>query len=406
MESQVKIALVGISGYGDSYLRALLPGTPAAQLVAVADPAAQNCARLGEIEQRRIPIFTSLEELCRQITPELVLLATPIHLHASQVCFCLEKSINVLCEKPLAGSLEEAYRMLDADRASAAFAAIGYQWSFSQAVQALKTDIMQGRFGRPIRLRTRVSFPRGLDYFARNRWAGRIRTDEGIQVLDSPVNNATAHYLHNMLYLLGPTRETSLIPRTLEAELYRANAIENYDTAALRCRTGEGAEILFYTTHTIPERTGPQSIFEFEKATITYDAGKNAPFVAQFPSGEVCCYGDPNSEPHEKIWQCIAAVRSGQMPVCGIETAIPHTLCVEAAQRSMPKITSFPENLCKLTTIDEQTMIVVQGLSEALLDCFETGALPSERQYEWAKRGEVVTTENLLRKDVARPVLR
>ena len=28
-------------------------------------------------------------------------------------------------------------------------------------------------------------------------------------MFDSPLNNATAHYLHNMLYVLGAMRETS-----------------------------------------------------------------------------------------------------------------------------------------------------------------------------------------------------
>ena len=48
-----------------------------------------------------------------------------------------------------------------------------------------------------------VSFPRPLSYFKRNDWAGHLRTPAGEDVLDSPLNNATAHYLHNMLYVLG-----------------------------------------------------------------------------------------------------------------------------------------------------------------------------------------------------------
>jgi hypothetical protein len=56
----------------------------------------------------------------------------------------------------------------------------------------------------------------------------------GLGIFDSPANNATAHFLHNMFYLLGATRETSAAPAVVQAELYRANAIENFDTAAIR----------------------------------------------------------------------------------------------------------------------------------------------------------------------------
>jgi len=66
-----------------------------------------------------------------------------------------------------------------------------------------------------------------MAYFRRNDWVGRIRTDAGHCVFDSPANNAAAHYLHIMLYLLGATREGAAMPASVQAETYRANAIEN-----------------------------------------------------------------------------------------------------------------------------------------------------------------------------------
>jgi hypothetical protein len=44
-----------------------------------------------------------------------------------------------------------------------------------------------------------------------------------------------------MLYLLGDSPTTSGVPARVEAQLYRAHDIENYDTAILRCEmAGEG----------------------------------------------------------------------------------------------------------------------------------------------------------------------
>lgn len=396
--SRVKVALVGIGGYGDSYVRALLQDPRAAdvEFVAGADPAPQRCRRLADLQARGIPVYPSLEEVCARHQPELVILATPIHLHASQVGYCLDRGINVLCEKPLAGNLADAFAMLEKERNSKAFAAIGYQWSFSAAIQALKQDILTGVLGKPIRMRCKVSFPRGLDYFGRNRWAGRIKTDDGIQVLDSPVNNATAHYLHNMLYLLGPATDRAMVPQSIQAELYRANAIENYDTAALRCRTAQGTEILFYTTHSMAERGGPESIFEFERATVTYDAQPDSHYIARFKDGTEKSYGDPNHDGHGKTWQAVSAVRGRGSIVCRVATAIPHTLCVLGAQQSA--ITDFPKELCKLTTVDEQTtMIVVQGLNSAIAASYESGKLPAEMDaYPWSRPGQIVQLAPML----------
>jgi len=335
---------------------------------------------------------------------DLAILCTPIHLHADQVCEALLAGVNVLCEKPLAGGLNDARRMLRAAQASSQFVAIGYQWSYSSAVQALKRDIIAGELGRAIRLRTQVSFPRGYEYFARNSWAGRIRTPNGEWVLDSPVNNATSHYLHNMFYILGEAPGVTLMPFSVQAELYRANAIENYDTAALRCLmpggamagSGRGAEVLFYTTHSTPQRTGPKCVFEFENATVSYDAGEAPEFVATFRDGRTRTYGNPNDEPSEKLWQSLRAVKNGGPILCDVASSMPHMLTVVGAQQSMPRIVSFPALICTPMALDEETMIVVQGLADTLDDCFERGMLPSELDnVTWAGPGAVVIIQDM-----------
>ena len=277
MSADVRIALAGIAGYGDSYLEALLnnPRTAWAggRLVAVVDSAPQRCRRLDALAGRGIPVHESFDELFDATAPaggvDLMIICTPIHLHARQTCFALRRGASTLCEKPLAGTVEDALRMAECERAAGdgRFVAIGYQWSFSHAVQALKRDVLAGTLGRPVRLKTVCVFPRPVTYFRRNDWVGRIRTEGGEAVHDSPTNNATSHYLHNMLYLLGRTRETSAMPRTLQAELYRANDIENYDTTALRAELAGGAEVLFYTTQAVAGRVGPVCHFEFEHAT-------------------------------------------------------------------------------------------------------------------------------------------
>jgi predicted dehydrogenase len=277
--------------------------------------------------------------------------------------------------------------------------AVGYQWSFSHAITALKNDIMTGALGRPLRLRTMVSFPRALSYFKRNDWAGRVRAPGGEDVLDSPVNNATAHYLHNMLYVLGASREHSAVPVSVQAELYRANEIENYDTAALRCITDTGAQILFYTTHAAADLINPRSIFEFERATVTFDAGDGdaGQFVARFrETDEVRIYGNPNHDRHEKIWQSALAVRGGQPVPCGAAAAMAQTLCAVAAQRSMPSIIDFPRETIRKVDLGDDTMLAVRGLEDAIHACFHGGALPSELgSIPWASQARVIDVAEL-----------
>lgn len=391
---KIKVALAGIAGYGELYLESLLTKGEAAgaELVGAVDPQPQRSSRIGELRGNGVAIHGTLEALFAATDVDLMMIAAPIHLHASQTCFALAHGANVLCEKPLAATLADAAKVWQTQVTASRFVAIGFQWSFSAAVQALKADVMAGVLGKPVRLKSIVSFPRSQAYFRRNDWAGRIATADGAPVLDSPVNNAASHYLHNMFFVLGATRETSAAPTSVRAELYRANAIENYDTAAIRCQTTAGAEVLFYATHAASDRIGPRSHFEFECAVVEFDtAGEHAgQFVARFRDGTVKSYGFPNLDRNEKIWQCINAVRTGAPVACGVQTAIPHALCVAAAQSSAT-IIDFPQHLRRVVQIEAGPMVNIDGLGEALVACFDDAALPSESGHlDWPRSGTTV----------------
>jgi predicted dehydrogenase len=120
-----------------------------------------------------------------------------------QTLTALRGGSHVLCEKPAAATPKEAVRMQEAAQAAGRHLAIGYQWSYSRAVQDLKRDILQGRFGRPVGLKSIVLWPRDAAYYHRAPWAGRMQDGEGRPIRDSVANNATAHYLHTMFFLLG-----------------------------------------------------------------------------------------------------------------------------------------------------------------------------------------------------------
>jgi hypothetical protein len=191
-----------------------------------------------------------------------------------------------------------------------------------------------------------------------------------------------------MLYLLGATRETSAAPAVVQAELYRANAIENFDTAAIRCHTACGVEVLFYTSHAITERRGPRSRFEFELAHVDFDTAGSGEFVARFRDGRVKYYGHPNFDRHEKIWQAVDSVRTGKPIACGIAAAMPHAMCVAAAQESAGEIEDFPQRLRRVIGYDGDATVTIDGLGEQLIECYEREILPSEHpELTWARPG-------------------
>ena len=402
MAEPVSLMMVGVGGMGAVYLEALLARKDEGQfrIVGAVDPQPNRCKQYVEMRAMGVPCFVSLQDFYRNRKADLAVISSPIQVHMPQTMFALVKGSHVLCEKPAAGTIQEVRAAIEAERAAARWVAVGYQWSFSPAVQGLKDDIRSGLFGAARKFKCLYLWPRDKGYYTRNDWAGKRRDAEGAWVLDSPVQNAMAHDLHNMFYVLGKDKETSAWPAEVEAELYRANAIENFDTAAVRVRTEEGVEILFFVSHASDEDRGPVVRYEFEKAVVRCDS-RTSGLWAEFPDGTRKDYGVPDAEPMNKLWHSIAGAQGGgARPLCGLEAAASQTLCMNGIQDSMPDVRDFPAGLVR--TVEESggrrlaietpgaPRLVVEGLDEALSGCYEAEKLPSEMGLPWSAKGTTV----------------
>ena len=395
VQEAATIALVGIGGYGSIYVSALLDASNRSsnnhRFAAAVDPFPNLCDRLEELQGRQVPIYPSLEAMYQQHRPELVVISSPFHLHAVQTIEALAHGSHVLCEKPMCVTVRQAEQMRRARDRARREVAIGYQWSFSPAIQRLKNDVRGNVFGAARRLKTLVLWPRDETYYSRNRWAGRMHDEKGNPIFDSPVSNACAHYLHNMLYILGQETDRSAAPARVTAELYRAHAIENYDTAALRCRTDRGADILFVVSHATRQSRGPEFRYEFENATVAFSERAGGEIVAQFNDGTVRNYGSPwESSDTGKLWSTLRAIRAQTPTVCGIEASVAQTQVLMAAQDSMPSPTPFPAALVRVEGEPGARKTGVEGLEEVLGRCYDEFRLPSELDVPWGRAGRAI----------------
>jgi len=393
----LSIVLVGIGGYGNHYVNELLDaGRAGFSIAGAVDPCPSSCRRLAELQARHVPLYSSLSQFYEKHHADLAIIATPLHFHAEQTCIALTNSSHVLCEKPLCVTPEQIRQMLRCRDRASKHVAIGYQWSFSRAIQNLKADILRGALGRARRLKSLVLWPRDEAYYRRNRWAGAIRDGAaGAWILDSPVNNACAHYLHNLLYLSGSRVDRSAPVATITAELYRAHPIANYDTAALRCRTADDVEILFIASHATQSRKGPYFFYEFERGTVEFLDRPGATIIVRFADGSTKDYGAPGEPRDRKLWDTIDAIRRGEDSKCGIDAAAVHTQCAWSAQQSMPEIASFPPSLIHVTGESPARKTWIQGLGETLEDCYGRWLLPSELGADWAVAGLEIPVASL-----------
>ena len=382
----MSILMVAIGGYGYYYLKTLFEEFPpgSIEIAGVVDPEADESPIITEVNKRGIPVYARMEDFYNDdLSADLAVIASPIQFHALQSCIALSSGSNVLCEKPAAALVKDVDEMMKARNAAGKWVMIGYQWSYSQAVQSLKSDILEGKYGKPVRLKTIRLWHRDDPYYQRNDWAGKIKDAEGRWILDSPANNALAHELHNLFYILGDEIHLSAEPEEITAEVYRANPIENYDTIACRIHTTAGVELLFYGSHANFGDIGPLMDFEFEDGSITYNESTKE-LIATNRKGNTKNYGSPDADHFRKLFEAVESVKNPKPVICGLEAARSHTICINGIQESISEVPEFQRSMVHRNEKEKRWW--VKGLDNILYDCYMSNILPCEANHPWAKK--------------------
>ena len=368
MTEQVRVALVGLGGYTDFfYTPHLLSGVdPRIQFVAGVEPAPTETPNSQGMRDQAIPVFPSLEAMYESVQADLVIIGSPIQFHAEQCITALRNGSHVLMEKPISGSFDEAKEILKVRDETGLIVVVGFQQAYAPIVQRIKQRINNGELGAPVSQRMIRVWPRTTDYYSRNNWAGKIYSNTGAPILDSPVQNGLAHLLHHMLYMLGDRLETAAQATDLAASLYRAHEIENYDTATITFKAG-GADCIFIGSHATEKEEPVLFEYIFEKGVVRSTSEDHMEAIDLegncLDAGEIV-------HDHSKLTQTIDAITTGCPALCPIDAALGHLEVVSSIQ-SAETVKTFPsETICR-----EDTRVWVDGLGGRLRKCYEERAL-------------------------------
>jgi predicted dehydrogenase len=104
----------------------------------------------GKAAHYGVPAFCDLEQALNHGGFDLVYVATPVYLHASQTLAALRAGLHVLCEKPMAMNLCEAESMVDAAVQHRKNLGIAYYRRSYPKVQRALELIGQGVIGQPV----------------------------------------------------------------------------------------------------------------------------------------------------------------------------------------------------------------------------------------------------------------
>ncbi len=129
----IRVAVIGAGAFGRNHVRVVSENS-GARLTHVVD---LNARRANEhAAQYQVIGTTSLDEIIGQV--DAAIIAAPTSAHAEIGCRLLEAGIDVLIEKPIASSLADADRLIDAAARNRRILQVGHLERFNPAVMELE----------------------------------------------------------------------------------------------------------------------------------------------------------------------------------------------------------------------------------------------------------------------------
>ena len=151
MGEQVRYGLVGTGMMGVEHLQNLAI-TPGAVVTAIADPVERSLewARmaLGEARSDGVTAFTDTAALARSELVDAVIVASPNHTHRGVLEPLFDAGIAILCEKPLATTLDDARWIVARAEASAAPFWCAMEYRYMPPAAEFIRQVHEGRIGR------------------------------------------------------------------------------------------------------------------------------------------------------------------------------------------------------------------------------------------------------------------
>jgi D-apiose dehydrogenase len=218
----LKFAAIG-AGFWSKFQLSAWKELPGAQCVALCDRVSERAESLAHqlgIER----VYTDVEALLRQERLDFVDIITEIDSHAPLVLLAAASRLPVICQKPMAPSLEIAEKMVKNCSDAGVPFFIHENWRWQSPIRRLKDLLTQGQIGAPVR--ARFQFLTGFD-FLKNQPG--LRNVEHLLLADLGV-----HILDTIRFLFGEASQ-------LYCQLHRVHADirgEDLGTIVLQMKNG------------------------------------------------------------------------------------------------------------------------------------------------------------------------
>ncbi|MCX7803863.1 MAG: Gfo/Idh/MocA family oxidoreductase [Planctomycetota bacterium] len=288
MAGRLRAAVVGVRGMGIGHIKAILALPEMYELAAICDINPETARKVSE--EYKVPGYLSLADMLKHEKPDVVSLATPHPFHCAGAVACARAGVHVLVEKPIASTVSEADRMIQAHKRAGTVLSVVFQQRYQPLQRTIRKLVIGDAIGEITRIHMTATCFRSDFYYKLVGWRGTWEGEGGGVLL-----NQAPHALDQYLWQSG--LEVKTVIGRCEAFMH---PIETEDRASAIVTFANGAMGTL-----VASTTDAPGIYRIEmvgdKGAIVFENGKASIAVNDVPTREFNAkcreeWGSPKAE--------------------------------------------------------------------------------------------------------------
>ena len=144
--SELRVAVVGCGPVGSLHAAAVQT-SPVARLVSVCDILYDRAAELAQRLGPDVTPRARIEEILERDDVDVIVVATPDHLHVDPALAAIDRGCHVFCEKPMATTADDARLLVEAAEARGVALGVNHNRRFGFGYRTARRLVDEGRLG-------------------------------------------------------------------------------------------------------------------------------------------------------------------------------------------------------------------------------------------------------------------
>ncbi|CDZ23840.1 oxidoreductase domain protein [[Clostridium] cellulosi] len=258
---KIKYVLIGCGRIAPNHIAAALANDKELEIAAVCDIIPENMEKLLAkfgLENSKIKRYEDYREMLKIEKPDLAAVATDSGKHAEIALEIINAGCNVIVEKPIAMSLDDADRLIAAAKAKGVKLCACHQNRFNKSIQKIRAALETGRFGKLYHAAAHIRWNRVEDYYRQASWRGKWASDGGALM------NQCIHNIDLLRWMLGDPVEVMAYTDRLAHPYIEA---EDLGLAIVKFKNGAYG-LIEGTTNVFPKNLEETLYIFGEKGTV------------------------------------------------------------------------------------------------------------------------------------------